>query len=608
MSLFDADEFLKNLTQQPGIYRMYGQDGTLIYVGKAKNLKNRVSQYFQNTQKSRKTEALVKQIASIEITVTQSEHEALILESNTIKKFKPRYNVLLRDDKSYPYIMLSIQHDFPRIDIYRGKKMPKGKFYGPFPSGLAVRESINFLQKMFKIRQCSDNFFNARTRPCLQYQIKRCTAPCVGYIDQESYKENIRNAQLFLEGRNQDIIDALVLKMEKLSELRAFEQAARIRDQIIALRKVQQDQVVSKEQGDIDVIAVVTESKVACLSVLTIRAGRMIGSKSFFPKMELEEETDTILEAFISQYYSNQAHSQNTPALIITNVPVNDAPFLCELLGESRKKKVKMVWNVRGDKTKLQTLAVNNANVSLRSHLSASSTAYKRFEALQHALDLPTMPLRVECFDISHTQGESTVASCVVFTAEGPKNADYRRYNISGITPGDDYAAMRQVLMRRYEKMKIGEAVLPDVIFIDGGKGQLSQAIEVMESLQITDVLLVGIAKGEGRKPGLETLYTQYNKEGIHLPVDDIAFLLIQQVRDEAHRFAITGHRAQRDKKRKQSTLDDIPGIGAKRRKSLLQHFGGLQGIQSATVDELITVPGISRAIAIAIHDALHDE
>jgi len=603
---FDPKSFLKNLTTRPGIYQMLDDQETVIYVGKAKNLKNRVSSYFRGDHQQTKTAVLVKHIHDVTVTITASENEALLLEANLIKKLKPRYNVLFRDDKSFPYLLLSDHPEFPRLDFYRGRKQTKGRYFGPYPSAGAVRESLNLLQKLFKLRQCSEPFFRNRTRPCLQYQIKRCTAPCVGYIEPEAYQESVRHAVLFLEGKNQEIINELIQQMDQASEAKHYETAAQLRDQIAQLRRVQEQQYVMGEGKDADIIAVLIQADVVCVEILYLRGGRLIGDKAYFPKAPKQAEPSEVAAAFLSQFYLNTKSHRGIPPFIIINTEMEDHDWLEAALSDVAKRQVSIAHRVRGERAKWLTMAVNNAQHTLESHLSNKMSFYRRLESLQAVLPLESLPERIECFDISHTMGEATVASCVVFDREGPANSDYRRFNIKDITPGDDYAAMHQALTRRYTRIKKGEGRLPDLLVIDGGKGQLHEAEKVLESLQITGVALLAIAKGPARKPGYESLFMTGKTQAFSLKHDSSALHLLQQIRDEAHRFAITGHRQRRDHARKTSRLEDIEGVGAKRRRDLLKCFGGLQGITSASAEEIAKVPGVSLLLAQRIYDALH--
>lgn len=600
-STFDAKSFLKNTSSHPGVYRMYDEKGEILYVGKAKNLKKRLSSYFRKTGLTAKTQSLVKQIHSIEVAITHTEGEALLLESNLIKEHRPRYNILLRDDKSYPYIFISDKDAFPRIIVHRGAKRQKGRYLGPYPNAGAVRESLNFIHKLFKIRQCEDSYFNNRSRPCLQYQIKRCTAPCVGYITSEQYKKDIHHALMFLEGKSNQLIEDMVKLMEQASEQLDFEKAAEYRDQIRVLQKIVEKQYISGESKDIDIVACVVKGAQACVQVFYIRDGRNLGNRSFFPQLPEATSESDVLSAFISQFYLQH----ELPAEIILSHSLEDQELVENVLSEHADKKIKISSNVRSDRARWVTMAMNNAETALTARMTSRTGMIKRFEALQDVLQLDELPTRLECFDISHTQGEATVASCVVFTLEGAFKQDYRRFNIEGIEPGDDYGAMRQALQRRYTRLKKGEGKLPDVLFIDGGKGQLRQAIEVLDQLEVDGVLLIGVAKGEGRKAGLEKLVFSDGREDLYLPEDSIAFHLILNVRDEAHRFAISGHRNRREKARQKSPLEAIPGLGPKRRQTLIKHFGGIQGVKQAGVEDLAKIQGISRKLAQMIYDVL---
>ncbi len=585
----------------PGVYRMFDQQGEILYVGKAKNLKKRLSSYFRSTGLSAKTQSLVKLIDHIEVTITHTEGEALLLESNLIKEHRPRYNILLRDDKSYPYIYISDKDAFPQIMVHRGAKNLPGRYLGPYPNATAVRESLNFIHKLFRIRQCEDSYFKNRSRPCLQYQIKRCTAPCVGYISEADYKRDIQRAVMFLEGKSTELIQNMVHQMEQASQQLEFEKAAEYRDQIRSLQKVIEKQYVSGYSKDLDIVACASKGGQACVQVFFIRDGRNLGNRCYFPQLpEALNEAD-VLAAFLPQYYLQR----DTPAEIILSHGLTEQSLLENVLSEHASHKIKLSHNVRGDRARWVLMAQHNAESALNSRLSSRAGMVQRFEALQDILQLEELPGRLECFDISHTQGEATVASCVVFTLEGPYKQDYRRYNIEGIEPGDDYAALRQALQRRYTRLKKGEGKLPDVLFIDGGKGQLRQAIEVLDQLDINEVMLIGVAKGEGRKAGLEKLVFADGRPEAWLPQDSMAFHLILNIRDEAHRFAISGHRNRREKARKQSQLEAIPGLGPKRRQILIKHFGGIQGVKQAGVEDLANIPGISRKLAQIIYDVL---
>ena len=601
---FDAGDFLSTLTSRPGVYRMLDAQGGVLYVGKARNLKKRVSSYFRKTGLNAKTRALVSQIAGIEVTVTNTEGEALLLENNLIKQYRPRYNVLLRDDKSYPYVYLSTDQEFPRLSFHRGARRGKGRYFGPYPSSGAVRESLHLLQKLFRVRQCEDSFFRNRTRPCLQYQIKRCTAPCVGYVSAAGYAGDVRNTVLFLEGKSSAVIDAMVRKMERAAAELHYEQAAEIRDQIASLHRVQEKQYVSNERGDLDIVACASDKGHTCIQVFFVRHGRNLGNAVFFPKNPAESSSEDVLSAFVPQYYIGR----DIPAELLLSHRPADLDLLQEVLGDQAGHKVRLSASVRGDRARWLKLARSNAEQALASWLNTRKGYAGRLRELQAALGLADPPERMECFDISHTRGEATVASCVVFGMEGPLKSDYRRFNIEHIQPGDDYGAMEQALTRRYTRLMKGEGKLPDILFIDGGKGQVSSAVSALEELQVTDVRIIGIAKGPERKPGLETLFIAGDSRAVHLPENSPALHLIQQIRDEAHRFAITGHRQRRAKTRRTSALEGIPGIGPKRRQQILKQFGGLQQVARAGVDDLVSVRGINRALAQQIYDAFHHD
>lgn len=601
---FDAKRFLAGLPANPGIYQMLDEKSQILYVGKAKNLKNRVSSYFRARGLNNKTLALVAKIANIQVTVTATEADALILEQNLIKQQRPPYNILLRDDKSYPYIVLS-KHAYPRLSFFRGRPKPElGHFYGPYPSAGAVRESLNLLQKVFRVRQCEDSYFNNRSRPCLQYQIKRCRAPCVNYLNEEAYAEDVRHTQLFLSGQSQQLMTELSEKMEAASAALEFEQAALLRDQIQALQSVQQQQYMEAGQANVDVIALAEKAGKTCVHIIFVRDGRVLGSKSFFPGLALEDTAAERLQAFVSQYYL--ASERQICKDIIINQTLPEQALLEQVLAQRLGSKVSFSQQVRGHRAQWLKLAQTTAEQNLALQLASNENQHKRLFALQQALQLEALPRRMECFDISHSHGERTVASCVVFDQNGPLKSDYRRFNIDGITAGDDYAAMHQALSRRYKRVKEQDGIQPDILLIDGGKGQVSQAVAVMQELQLDDVLIIGVAKGEGRKAGLEKLILPAFGRVLDLEATDPALHLVQHIRDEAHRFAITGHKNRRDKARKTSVLESIPGIGAKRRRDLLNHFGGLQGVKKASVEEIMKVPSINVTLAHSIYDALH--
>jgi excinuclease ABC subunit C len=599
--MFDPKPILKKLPNLPGVYRMINAEDTVIYVGKAKDIKKRVSSYFNKNLPSPRTRMMVSQIAKIETTATHTEAEALLLENNLIKSMMPRYNVLFRDDKSYPYITLT-GDKFSRLAFHRGVQKKGSSYFGPFPNAVAVRESIQLLQKVFKLRTCENTVFSNRTRPCLQYQIERCTAPCVEYIAIDDYANDVRHAAMFLEGKTNEVMNALGDKMNTAAANQDYEQAAMFRDRMQALRQVQAKQFVSDfSVDDADIVALASDGIAHCINLVMIRGGRHLGDKSYFPKNSQDADDAEMLEAFISQHYV----AQNTPPLIVCGVDL-DAKPLETLLAEQACRKVRIQTNTIGDKRVWLKMAQTNAEIALSQQQMNSSNQLARLLALRDALHLPETVERIECFDISHTMGEATVASCVVFDKGDLQNGEYRRYNISGITPGDDYAAMRDVLSRRYKKVAAGEGKRPDLIFIDGGKGQLGVAVEVMQEVGLEDILLVGIAKGEARKPGLETMIFADTGEMLNLEKDNIGLHLLQQIRDEAHRFAITGHRAKRAKARITSSLEDIAGIGAKRRKALLTRFGGIEGVKSASIDEIAQVEGISQKLAQVIYEQLH--
>ncbi len=599
---FDAAGFLKTLTSRPGIYRMFDAAGKVLYIGKARNLKKRVSSYFRRSGLAPKTRALMKQMSSIEVTVTRTEAEALLLENNLIKLHHPRYNILLRDDKSYPYIYLSTDKEYPRLTFHRGARKGKGRYFGPYPSSGAVRESLHLLQKMFRVRQCEDSFFSNRSRPCLQYQIKRCTAPCVGLISADDYARDVRHTVLFLEGKSTMLNAELVSRMESSAASLDYEQAAVYRDQIASLSRVQERQYVSGESGDMDIVAVAVSGGMACVQVFFVRNGVNLGNKVFFPRIPQDSSEQEVLSAFVAQYYLEHP----VPGRILLSIEPDEVQLLTDALSETAQHKVVLSSRVRGERARWLKMGVENASQALAARLGSQAGMQQRLHLLQQLLELDESPRRIECFDISHSQGEGTVASCVVFDREGPRKSDYRRFNISDITPGDDYAAMEQALLRRYTRLKKEDAVLPELLLIDGGKGQVSCAQKVMEELQISEILLVGVSKGPERRPGLELLHIPAQKRQLDLAPDSPALHLVQQIRDEAHRFAITGHRQRRARARNVSPLEGIPGVGPRRRQQLLKHFGGMQEVARAGVEELGKVSGISRDLAQKIYDTFH--
>lgn len=607
MSSFDSISFLKTVTNQPGVYRMYNTEAEVIYVGKAKDLKKRLSSYFRKKIDSEKTRALVSHIDKIDVTVTHTETEALILEHNYIKQYLPKYNVLLRDDKSYPYIFIS-GHRHPRLSMHRGAKKRKGEYFGPYPDSGAVRETLHLIQKIFPVRQCEDTVYSNRTRPCLMYQIGRCAGPCVStIISDDDYAELVNYVRLFLQGKDKQVLEILIEKMEKASMTLRFEDAAKFRDQIQAIRRVQEQQFVSEDSmDDMDVLGFAQEKGIACIHILMIRQGKLLGSRSHFPKIPQNTSQEEVFESFLSQYYLSHNEARTIPSRIILNEGLLvDAKPMQDALAQLAGRKVTFHVNPTGTRGRYLKLSNTNALTAITTKINHKMTINQRFKALQDELSIENI-LRMECFDISHTMGESTIASCVVFNQEGPVKQEYRRYNITGITGGDDYAAMGQVLERRYGK-QLDVDKIPDIIFIDGGKGQLNRAHEIM-TLCWQDwpkrPRLIGIAKGVTRKPGLETLITIDGDE-FHLPSDAPALHLIQHIRDESHNHAIAGHRAKRGKTRRTSALEGIEGVGPKRRQALLKYMGGLQELKRATVEEIAKVPGISHSLAEIIYQTL---
>ena len=604
-SNFDHKAFLDTVNSKPGVYRMIDRNDRVIYVGKAKNLKKRLASYFRQTGLSTRIMSLVNNIHKIEVINTRTESEALLLENDLIKNLNPRYNILFRDDKSYPYICLT-RHEFPRLKVFRGKPdKRKGTFFGPFPSAGSIRYTINHVQRMFQLRNCEDSAMCNRTRACLQYQIKRCTGPCVGHTDRESYQRQIEQAQMFLEGRSSQLIDQQIKLMEDFSRGLEFEQAAQVRDRIETLRRVTEKQFVTNFDGDIDIIACEMQQDFSCIQLFMIRNGTSLGNKPFYNRARLDTDAASLLESFIIQHYSNHP----APPEIIVSHELENSELLAESLHQLNHSRVRIVHNVRDKRRRALENAVNNAKQALESYLLSASMLSKRYQNLVEILHLENPPERIECFDISHTMGESTKASCVVFGKEGAMKNEYRRYNIKDIQAGDDYAAMRQVLQRRYEKRRNSPEQLPDLILIDGGKGQLGVAIEVLEALNIPTVKeslrVFGVAKGAERRAGYEDILDE-EMSALNFPLDSPGLLLIQQIRDEAHRFAITGHRQARAKTRSKSRLEEIPGIGARKRQILLNTFGGLQGVKAAGIEELMQIRGINRETAQAIYDSFH--
>ncbi len=610
---FDHQTFLKTVTLKPGVYQMLDGDGAVLYVGKAKSLRKRLASYFRASGLEAKTMALVARIRQIQVTVTNTETEALLLEHNLIKQYRPPYNIVLRDDKSFPYIYLSGHDDYPRLALHRGAKSAKGRYFGPYPSAGAVRETLAFLQKVFRVRQCEESFFRNRSRPCLQYQIRRCSGPCVGIVSPEDYAEDVRHTEMFLGGQSAALVTELADRMEQAASNLQFERAAELRDQIQYLQQVQAKQYIEGESGDLDIVACQLRASLACVQLLYVRDGRILGSRSYFPRVHLDETEADVLEAFLVQHYLGGNNEQEIPRELLLSHEPPGSDVVEAAFAEARGRRVTITTRCRGTRARWQQLAATTAEQNLLSRIASKQTQLQRFEALQEALGLDAMPERLECFDISHSSGEATVASCVVFDTGGPLKSDYRKFNIEGVAPGDDYAAMAQALSRRYARLKRGEGKLPDILFIDGGKGQVAQAVKVLEELQITEVLIVGVAKGPDRKAGMEVLIrpdfgpdrTGGDTE-MTLPRDSSALHLIQHIRDEAHRFAVTGHKARRDKKRGESVLERIAGVGPKRRRELLRHFGGLQGVTAASLEDLCRVPGISETLAQDIYAALH--
>lgn len=606
MTAFDPKIYIKTLPAQPGVYRMLNDNQEVIYVGKARNLKKRVESYFVREHEDLKTQTLVSQIASMEIIITGSENEALLLENNLIKELQPRYNILFKDDKSYPYLQLT-NDEFPQLTSHRGSRKPGYKYFGPYPTYNTARESLHLLQKIFKLRNCQNSNFANRSRPCLQYQIKRCSAPCVKFISNEDYAKDVRLAELFLAGKNKAILTELIQYMDLAAEQLNFEKAALLRDQITILRRAQEQQYMHAKSGDIDVIVVLQQQNKAIVELLMVRHGQVIGNKAFFPKILLTTNNADILSEFIAQHYLAKDEPQFIPKEIVVSATNENIAWIANTLSEQAGRQVKIISKVRAAKRYWLQLAEKNAEHELKTYLANKTNLNQRFQALTDILQLTAIPTRLECFDISHTQGESTIASCVVFDQSGPLKNDYRRFNIEGITGGDDYAAMFQALQRRYTRIQKEEGKLPDILIIDGGKGQLTQAKQVLTELGITDVLLLGIAKGSTRKAGLEqVILGNAEDKVINIPADSPALHLLQHIRDEAHRFAITTHRQKQRKNRAISPLQAIPGIGAKRRRCLLQHFGGIQELTRVSIEEIAKVPGISRTIAERIFHALH--
>ncbi|MDN6322257.1 MAG: excinuclease ABC subunit UvrC [Halomonas sp.] len=601
---FDSKQFLSSVSTSPGVYRMLDEHSNTLYVGKAKRLKARLASYFRG-QLNTKTQAMVGRIADVQVTVTRTETEALLLEQTLIKQLRPPYNILLRDDKSYPFVFVTDRHSYPALEYKRARqRRDDGRYLGPYPSSGAVRESLALMQKIFHIRNCEDSVFAHRSRPCLQYQIQRCSAPCVDYISAEDYQRDLEHAVMCLEGKSEHVTQELMQAMEEASKQLNFEEAARLRDQVQQLRQLQQRQFVDTGGGDADIFALAVRPGALGVSVLSVRDGRLLGARHHTPKNDLDLPIETLLTEVVSQYYFGQPH--NVPSEVITSHPLDNSELIAEALTQQAGKRIRVTSQVRGHRAQWQQLAITNAEQQLASQLANQTQLTQRFSALQEALGLKETPQRLECFDISHSHGEATVASCVVFDHQGPRKSDYRHFRIEGVAAGDDYAAMQQALTRRLKRVKSGEAIAPDILIVDGGKGQLNMAREVFKELDISNILLLGVAKGTTRKAGLESLFVETADNPLDLDPASPALHLIQHIRDESHRFAIAGHRAQRDKARRTSTLQEIPGIGPKRRRELLRFFGGLQGVQKASRDELARVPGINASLAESIYRALN--
>ena len=591
------------MTPNPGVYKMLDKENNVIYVGKAKNLKKRVSSYFQQKNHSTRIKRMISLIKKVDVTITKTEADAFLLENIQIKKFRPKFNILLRDDKSYPYIYVDTHHEYPRLSFYRGKRKKRGKFFGPYSNVYSVRDALNTLQKLFKVRQCSDSYFNNRSRPCLQYQIERCSAPCVGLINQNEYVTDINMSMKFLDGKNNEIIEMLIKKMEHASSNLKYEDAANYRDQIESLKHTSEKSAVSTDKGDIDIISVIIDSGIACVQVFNIRNGVNFGHKTFFPEIDETINESALLSIFIGQYYM----SKKIPKEIILNKITKDKKILEFILSKKKSSKVSITNSVRGKRQQWIEIAEKNTLASLNAKILSKKNMFNRFQALQDVLQTNIAPKKLVCFDISHTFGEETVASCVTFTTDGPEKKEYRKFNIKSTDKGDDYAAMKEALHRHFLRIKKGELEYPDICFIDGGVGQVNIALDVMKDLEISNVNIIGVSKGKARKAGEEKIIIESGKKKITLPNNSLALHLIQQIRDEAHRFAITGHRKRRDKSKFKSPLEEIPGLGPKRKQILLKHFGGLQGVQNAGEDEIKKIPGINKTLAEAIYYRFHN-
>ncbi len=599
----DHEQLLRSIPNKSGVYRMVDTDGNVLYVGKAKDLKKRVGSYFRSTGQSTKTQVLIRKTCDVHVTVTSSETEALLLEQSFIKNDKPPYNVVLRDGKSYPFIHIS-GHEFPRIRLHRGSKREGGSYYGPFPSAAAVRESITILQKLFRLRTCEDSFFSNRSRPCLQYQINRCTGPCVGEINATSYAEDLAVAKLFLEGKNDAVLSTFKENMHQAAENLDFEKAANLRDQIKQLVRVQEAQYAEKGDSSIDVFGIAQDLRYTCIQGLFIRSGRILGHRTWYPKNELGQDDSYMLQEFLSQYYLGSMQ-RDIPKQVLTNIVLDDGALLSEALSQMARRKVDFASAGRTQRAQWIEMVSENAQLGLATYTAKRQNVFERLLNLQELLELEDLPRRLECFDISHSSGEATVASCVVFDSNGPLKSDYRRFNIRDITKGDDYAALEQAIKRRYTRVKQSDGSLPDVLVIDGGRGQLNRVLEVLEELQVSELTVLGISKGEGRKIGLETIWKNGNQR-VEIPATSGAMHVLQHIRDEAHRFAITSHRNRRQKSRRVSELDEIEGIGPRRKRELLAHFGHISAIRGAGIEELAKVPGISKKLAEEIYGTFH--
>lgn len=600
---FDPKPFLSQLTMSPGVYRMLDDEGEILYVGKAKNLKKRVSSYFLRASGDVKTEAMLDQVANVEVTLTHTEDEALLLESTLIKQHRPRYNIVLRDDKSYPYLYISTEQQFPRVAYHRGARKRPGRFFGPYPNASAVRNTQNTLHKLFRLRNCKDTFFENRTRPCLQYQIKRCTAPCVGYVSADEYARDVADSIDMLEGRNEKLVDRLSNEMEAAAAKLEFEYAARIREKISAVRRLQEQSQTLGKTGDFDIICGAISAGMAAIVLVSIRGGINLGHLSFYPRLPKGADEAELISAFIGQYYLER----KAPMELLVHPSPTDAEWLQESLAARAERRVLIKSQVRGRRADWLKSAKATLKQALDSKLATRAGVETRLNALQSALALSAPPMRMECFDISHTAGERAVASCVVFEAGAAKKSAYRRFNIDNIEPGDDYAAMEQAVTRHFKRLLKGESPMPDLLLIDGGKGQLGVVSAALESLGISDQTMLGVAKGIERKAGREQLFLPGRKHPLILPPESPGLHLIQQIRDEAHRFAVAGHRGRRQKARSGSALDQIEGLGPMRRKSLLRAFGGARQVARAGVRDLTRIDGINTDLAQRIYDHFHE-